>query len=185
MRTKRTWFTVTMALLVAGALVMAFDGAALAQKARSGDDGGGPEAMAPRGGPPPWAAGGGWGPGGMRPPGPPPGFMLPSDDDFERAGASDAQRDKIGDIRDAAMREMIRKEADVRIAEIDLRKLVEADKPDRAAVEEAIERIGALRTMMQKTQTLAMLDARDVLTPEQRAKLEKARRSGPHPPEPR
>jgi Spy/CpxP family protein refolding chaperone len=82
-----------------------------------------------------------------------------------------AQRAKVSSLRDEAERSGIRLEADLRIAELDLRKLLEADSPDPREVEEAIERVGELHTQMRKTRVAAWLAVRSTLTAEQRAKL--------------
>jgi Spy/CpxP family protein refolding chaperone len=108
------------------------------------------------------------------PPGPPRGFRHPSSEDLERAGVTAAQRAKIAELHDESMRRAIRIRADLGIAELDLRKLIESDHPDMDAVDGAIGRVGELRTALHKTQVKEMLAVRALLTPVQRAKLKKA-----------
>src|SRR5262249_9074849 len=90
---------------------------------------------------------------------------------------TDAQRTKIEDLRDQSMRRRIQDEADLRIAELDLRKLLDADSPDAKAVDAAMDRIGGMRTALAKAQVSEMLAVRAILTPEQRAKLRAGRAS--------
>lgn len=155
----------------------AWHGAALAQRAPHGTNGpaieqsgrgfGGGE-----GGPP----GEGFMPGPPRgmPPGPPPGPHAPPMEALEQLGLTAAQRTKIVALHDAAERKSIRAEADVRLAELDLRELIEADAPDAAAVDQAVDRVGALRTALQKIHIAELLGVRAALTPQQRAKLPRA-----------
>jgi Spy/CpxP family protein refolding chaperone len=168
-------------------------GTSHAQDARSapGDDAGGPGLEAGRGMGPGMGPGVGMGPGmgmgrhgrgpggagrfgrggpqGAGPGGP--GFRFPGRAALESLGLSDAQRTKLEDLRDQSQREAIRAGADLRLAELDLRKLVESDKPDQARVDAAIERMGSLRTAMLKSRINNLIAFRNLLTPAQRAKL--------------
>jgi Spy/CpxP family protein refolding chaperone len=167
---------ITMSAWLTLAVAVVFSTAALAQHGDRGGPGGPgvgrgefPPPGGPMGGP-----GDEFGPPGG-PPGPPPGMRPPSPEELERAGVTAAQRAKIEALHDDAMRRRIRLGADVRIAELDLRKEIESDAPDTGAVEAAIERVGQLRTAMHKAHVMEMLAVRAVLTPEQRAKLKKSR----------
>ncbi len=186
---KRTWI---MTVLITVFCVVALESAAIAQPGgHRGREGGGAGApMGPPGfargdfPPPPGGPMGGpgdeFGPGGG-PPGPPRGSRPPSPEELERIGVSAAQRAKIEALRDDSMRRTIRLMADVRIAELDLRALIESDAPDASAVEVAIDRVGGLRTAMHKAHAMEMLAVRALLTPDQRAKLKKSRAlSGSH-----
>jgi Spy/CpxP family protein refolding chaperone len=92
---------------------------------------------------------------------------------------SKEQRTRIRDIRDKQMRSAIRAQADMRIAQLDLTKLMRADNPDRRAIESQIEKIGGMRTAMQKSRIATMFEVRNVLTPEQREQLRESRDQGP------
>jgi Spy/CpxP family protein refolding chaperone len=109
--------------------------------------------------------------GGPRFGGPPPMFHVPSAEVLESLGLSDLQRTQIERIHDAAVRATARTEGDLRIAELDLRRAVEADKPDHAAVDAAIERVASLRTTLFKARVSSWIDFRTALTPAQRSKL--------------
>lgn len=142
------------------------------------DDGPGGEPMeAPHDGP-----GGGWmgmGHGGMR------GRGFGSGMGAGRMGMAlgqldltDEQKKRMADIRDRQARTAIRAQADLRIAELDLRKLMRADTPDRRAIESQIEKMGSMRTSMQKSRVGMMFDMRSVLTQEQRDQLKQWRMNG-------
>jgi len=144
------------------------------------DDGPGDDALeAPHDQP-----GGGWGrgPDGMGPPGHRRGMggmrggamgMA-----FRQLDLSDEQKKRMADIRDRQQRTAIRARADMSIAELDLRKLMRADTPDRRAIESQIEKIGSMRTSMQKSRVGTMFDMRTVLTQEQRDQLKQWRNNG-------
>jgi Spy/CpxP family protein refolding chaperone len=112
-------------------------------------------------------------PGGMRPGfGPPlPGFRGPGPGDFERLGLTDAQRSKLANLRDDELRKVIRIDADLQIAELDLLGIVRGEHPDLQTIEAQIDRISALHAGIAKARIGGMIAARSVLTAEQRAKL--------------
>lgn len=125
--------------------------------------------------------GGGWmgrgGPGGR-------GGMGPG---MRRGGMGSAmrmldltpeQKKRMADIRDRQERSAIRAQADMRIAQLDLRKLMRADSPDRRAIESQLDKLGSMRTSMQKSRVGMMFDMRAVLTQEQRDKLKDWRENG-------
>lgn len=88
---------------------------------------------------------------------------------------TEAQQDKLADIRDRSARAAIPIQGDLRIAALDLRKLVRADKPDARAIDAQIDKIAGLRAKLQKSRMAGMLEARSVLTPEQQKLLRDAR----------
>lgn len=160
------------AIALLGALVLG--GTALAQP---GPGPGGPPPGGPgdRMGPPPGRGGPG-GPGErMGPPpgmgGPGGGLFMPPPEAFERLGLSEAQRTKLEALRDGERRRAIRGDAEIRLAEMDLVKLVESDKPDAAAINTAIESLMKLRTEQLKGRAETIVAMRAILTPEQRGKL--------------
>lgn len=72
---------------------------------------------------------------------------------------------------------MIPVQSDLRIASLDLRKLMRADRPDPRAIDAQIDRIASLRATLHKAQVASMLDARALLTPAQQ-KLMRERHLG-------
>ena len=91
---------------------------------------------------------------------------------------TDAQKTKLADIRDRQMRKGIQASADLKIAGLDLRKLITADKPDQRAIDAQVDRISTMRASLQKSRIAAMLEMRSVLTDEQRKKLKELRGAG-------
>jgi Spy/CpxP family protein refolding chaperone len=100
-----------------------------------------------------------------------PGPLGPGPQGFERLGLTDAQREKLASLRDEELRKAIRTEADLRIAELDLRKLAEDEHPNLQAIGAQVDRLLALRANWMKSRIAGMIAARAVLTPAQRAKL--------------
>jgi Spy/CpxP family protein refolding chaperone len=98
-----------------------------------------------------------------------------------RLDLTEAQRKRIEEIVDRQMRQSIKARADLRVAELDLRKLMRADVPDRRAIESQIDRIGVMTSGMKKARVGAMLDMRSVLTDEQRKQLQEGRWGTPAP----
>lgn len=88
---------------------------------------------------------------------------------------TDEQQTKLADIRDRATRAAIPIQGDLRIAGLDLRKLVRVDKPDQRAIDAQIDKIAGLRARLQKSRVASMLEARSVLTPAQQKMLRDAR----------
>lgn len=91
---------------------------------------------------------------------------------------SEQQRDKLADVHDRQQRKAIQAEADLRLARLDLAKLMRADKPDQRAIDAQIDRMAALRAGLQKSRVAAMLELRAMLTPEQQKKLREGRDEG-------
>src|SRR5258705_12982622 len=109
--------------------------------------------------------------GGPRFGGPPAMFHVPPAEVLASLGLSDAQRTQIERIHDDAVRSTARTEADLKVAELDLRRAVEADKPDRAAIDAAGERGAALRTPLLKARGSSWIDFRSALTSAHPSKL--------------
>jgi Spy/CpxP family protein refolding chaperone len=82
------------------------------------------------------------------------------------------QRDKLRDIGGDLERKEIRLRADLETAGLDLRDLMRSDSPSASAVDSKIETLTQLRGDMMKAGARAVLDARKVLTSDQRKKLE-------------
>lgn len=102
-----------------------------------------------------------------------PGMMLRGLD------LTEDQQKHIADIRDAQMRKAIQARADLRIAHLDLHRLMRAESPSQRAIEVQIDKIGAMRTALQKSRVAAMFRVRAVLTPDQLKKLHERHGMGP------
>jgi len=94
---------------------------------------------------------------------------------MEAIKLTDAQRDRLRDLHDRQRRDAIRARADLQIAALDLRRMLEEDHADRSAIESQIDKISSERAALRKGQVMAMLEAREVLTAQQRTQLKAAR----------
>lgn len=95
-------------------------------------------------------------------------FMLRHRDDL---GLSPEQVRALEQLRSDFQREAIRKEADLRIAEIDLASLLEAEKVDLAQVEAKIREVERLRADLRFARIRTIEQGKEQLTAEQRKKL--------------
>ena len=143
-------------------------GTALAQRGPASRPGTGGFPPGPGGPPQEFSA-----PGHAGPHGPPPPPWAPRPEALERLGLTDVQRSKLRVLHEASLRTMIRAEAEVRIAELDLDGLIEQDSPDAKAIDAAADKVGALRLSMHKAMITETLGVRALLTPEQRSRLRK------------
>ena len=65
----------------------------------------------------------------------------------------------------------IRDRADLEVKRVDLQDLLEADKPDRAAIDSKLQEISTARLALEKSAIHYRLAMREAITPEQRQKL--------------
>lgn len=88
---------------------------------------------------------------------------------------------KIKGLVYGANREAIDVRASVARERLTLRELLDAEQPDRNRVLKQVDAIGALETKLRRNRVQLLLSVRELLTPEQRAKLQKvlAERRGP------
>jgi Spy/CpxP family protein refolding chaperone len=86
-------------------------------------------------------------------------------------GLSDDQAKQLREIFSQAAKNGIKQRADLRIAELELRELLEADTVDMAQVEAKLKAIESVRTGLRLSLIRAHEQAKAVLTPEQRQKL--------------
>jgi Spy/CpxP family protein refolding chaperone len=104
-----------------------------------------------------------------------PGFMLArlvnNPDIREKLGITDDQAAKIRQQSSAFRISEVRSRADVQVKRIELRDLLTADNPDRAAIDSKLEEISAVRLASAKARVDYFLSMKDALTPEQRQKL--------------
>ncbi len=119
-----------------------------------------------------WHARGGLGFGG-------PGALLlrgdgPLADELKLTGT---QRQKLREIGDGLERNAIQARADLQLARLDLASMIREDSPNRSRIESQIDTIAKLRADMMKAAVRARLDARGVLTADQRKQLDEGRAS--------
>jgi Spy/CpxP family protein refolding chaperone len=82
----------------------------------------------------------------------------------EQAGAI---RKQESDFRKTEIRER----ADLQVKRVDLRDLLDAEKPDRAAIDSKLQEISTARLALEKSAVHFRLTMREAITPEQREKL--------------
>jgi len=91
----------------------------------------------------------------------------------------DQQKAFMKDIKSRMMKETIRRTADMRIVQIELRDLLRQDSVDMKAVEAKVKQLEMLRTDMHLSHIKAMEECKTRLTPEQRKKLTEMIEAGP------
>ena len=91
---------------------------------------------------------------------------------WEDLGLNKDQLDKVHQIFDDERKSSADDRRNLQDARRELDKMMRVDQPDRAAIEKQIESMERLRTELQKSSTWAMLDARALLTPQQRSRLD-------------
>jgi len=89
-----------------------------------------------------------------------------------------AQKTKLADLRDAQQRKAIPIEADLKVARLDMAKLLRADRPDTRALDAQIDRTANLRASLMKVRVNGLVEMRSILTDAQRAKLRDMRMGG-------
>ncbi|MDA8162849.1 MAG: Spy/CpxP family protein refolding chaperone [Desulfobacteraceae bacterium] len=90
---------------------------------------------------------------------------------FRGLGLGEQQKTAIKGIGFKLMKEAVRKKADIRIARIELRELLQKDKVDMAAVEAKLKQIADLQTSLRLSKIKAMEEIKADLTPAQRQKF--------------
>ena len=81
------------------------------------------------------------------------------------------QKALIGEIKSRMMKETIRRTADMRIVQIELKDLLSQDPVDMKAVEAKVKQLEVMKTEMHLSHIKAMEECKTKLTPEQRKKL--------------
>jgi Spy/CpxP family protein refolding chaperone len=88
-----------------------------------------------------------------------------------RLGLSPDQVSRLEALRTGFSREAIRREAEIRIVELDLATLLEADPLDLPRVEAKVRELGERQADLRIARLRTIEQGRAVLTPEQRAQL--------------
>lgn len=84
------------------------------------------------------------------------------------------QRTKMRDLRNQHQKEMIPLRADLRVARIELRELIQKSAAE-STINAKIDQIGTLRTQLEKKRVAHQLEMRSLLTPEQLEKWDMGR----------
>jgi len=93
----------------------------------------------------------------------------------EDLGLSDQQETRLREIREGSQRDAIRRRADVQVARLDLRHLMEAPTLDRKAVDAKVKEVSDLQAAGFRARVDTMLAMREVLTPDQMKKWQELR----------
>ena len=89
----------------------------------------------------------------------------------DKLALTGAQREKLGEIKDRAKREMITLGADFKLAHLDLQKAVENDAKT-AELDAAVNRVSSAHAALLKSRVHQISEERSLLTPAQRKTLE-------------
>lgn len=92
-----------------------------------------------------------------------------------RLDLSEEQRTRMRELHVAHRRKSIQSRAELQLARLDLHQLMQQDKPQKAAIDAQIDRIARLQADRRKAGVATMLEARALLTPEQRKQLREGR----------
>ena len=96
--------------------------------------------------------------------------MLPDDLNLSRD-----QMDKIKKIRNTARKQSIPIKGDIELKRIEFKELMDTDSPDKEKIAAKLKEIEALKTQLKINRVNGMIDFRNILTKDQREKLEKMR----------
>ncbi len=91
---------------------------------------------------------------------------------------SEGQRNELKDMFMTHRKDMIKKNADLELARIDMQELISQDKPDLDIIKEKINGIAAIEVEIKFSQVKLMIDAKSVLTDEQQEKLKDLMKDG-------
>jgi len=95
----------------------------------------------------------------------------------DELGLTDKQTAALKSLKSSLEKESIMKQAELRVAEIDLDDLLSRDKVNMSSVESKLKQIQALQTEIELSQIKAQLKARGLLSSEQRKAWKSLKRS--------
>lgn len=88
-----------------------------------------------------------------------------------RLGLTQDQKDRIQKIKEETSISLVQKRANLQIAALKLQSLMAKAVPDKQAAAKQIDEISAMWRDMQKMSVNAVIDARNILNPEQRQRV--------------
>jgi Spy/CpxP family protein refolding chaperone len=92
---------------------------------------------------------------------------------MDKIGLTKEQKDNIESILITHRKEMIAKKADHDLAQVELQDLMRKDKPDMNLVKTQIQKAFSIQGDMQYARIKVMMDAKNVLTDDQKANFDK------------
>jgi len=113
-------------------------------------------------------------------------YMMMDDDHpmwkhLKDLGLDEKQKDALNELRTKTMKDMVRKMADTKIADIELKSLLDKDPVDMKAVEAAAKKSASFRTDMFLAHIKAYEEMKTILTPEQKKRLKDMMEMGNRP----
>lgn len=99
------------------------------------------------------------------------GMMAPPDMQKE-LGLSDAQVSQLRTLRFEAAKAGLQARTDVKLKRLELQELMQADEPNQAAIDKTLRGLADAQYALMKNRIQHQLAMRQVLTPEQRKKME-------------
>jgi Spy/CpxP family protein refolding chaperone len=109
----------------------------------------------------------------QEPPKAPPGQMM-RPRFMERLNLSKEQKSQIEKLRADFQKQQIAQRAKIQTAAVELRQLLRAENPDKAAIEKKINELAQLRAQLSTARVNQMLNVRKILTPEQQQMIREA-----------
>jgi Spy/CpxP family protein refolding chaperone len=97
---------------------------------------------------------------------------------MQKLDLSPGQRARMRELHQRQARRDIQTRAELQTARLDLREMMTSGHPERGAINAQIDKLARLRADQQKDRVATMMEARDILTPEQREKLRDMRGAG-------
>lgn len=91
----------------------------------------------------------------------------------DKLGLSDEQRKQLDEIRTRYSKDIIKQDAESKIAEIDLQVLLKESEINLSEVKEALKKVENAETQIRYLRIMAFVEARKILTGEQRNSLKK------------
>jgi Spy/CpxP family protein refolding chaperone len=110
-----------------------------------------------------------------------PGLHHPIWDDLAAVGLDAKQKQALDGIRNGVTKSVIRKTADLRIARIETHEALAGDTVNIKTVEEKVRTAAALRADIELSVIRAIEEAKALLTPAQRTRLNELRKAGGMP----
>ena len=91
----------------------------------------------------------------------------------EKLGLNNKQKEQLEELKTKYTKEIIRQDAESQIAEMDVEQLLKAEDTDLAKVKDALKKAEGIDTQIRYIRIEAFIEARKLLTEEQKGKLKK------------
>ena len=101
-------------------------------------------------------------------------WLVHNEDAAKKLGVTEGQLTQLREIADQGEIQQIKGRADLEIAQLEMRRLLDSAKPTEEAVGKAVDKISALEAQLQKARIGEMLKARTILGEETMGKLRDA-----------